>query len=59
MTIYDHRTGVGSIIDFRATHSTNFTIGIPGFVAGLFIAHEKYGILPWKTLIEPSIYLAK
>ncbi|VVC40656.1 Gamma-glutamyltranspeptidase,Nucleophile aminohydrolases, N-terminal [Cinara cedri] len=59
MTIYDHRTGVGNIIDFRATYSSHFSIGIPGFVAGLFYSHEKYGLLPWKTLVEPSITLAK
>lgn len=59
MTIYDHRTGVGNIIDFRATYSSHVSIGIPGFVAGLYYAHEKYGILPWKTLVEPSINLAR
>lgn len=59
MIIYDHRTGIGNTIDFRATYSANCSIGIPGFVAGLFSAHVKYGILPWKTLIVPSINLAK
>ncbi|KAL5239888.1 hypothetical protein ACI65C_007298 [Semiaphis heraclei] len=59
IVVYDHRTGIGNTIDFRATHSSHNTIGVPGFLAGLFHAHIKYGILPWETLVEPSINLAK
>lgn len=59
MLIYDHRTGIGNTIDFGATYSLNSTIGVPGFLVGLFHANVKYGILPWKTLVEPSINLAK
>jgi len=33
--------------------------GVPGAVDGMVQAHQKYGSLPWKTLIEPSITLAK
>lgn len=46
-------------IDFRATHSKHVSVGVPGFLAGLFYAHVKYGVLPWKTLVEPSINVAK
>jgi gamma-glutamyltranspeptidase / glutathione hydrolase len=31
---------------------------VPGTVAGLFLAHQKYGRLPWKTLVEPAYRLA-
>jgi gamma-glutamyltranspeptidase/glutathione hydrolase len=33
--------------------------GVPGTVAGMVEAHSKYGKLPWATLIEPAIALAK
>jgi gamma-glutamyltranspeptidase/glutathione hydrolase len=34
------------------------SIGVPGTVAGLYMAHQKYGSLPWADLVQPSIDLA-
>jgi gamma-glutamyltranspeptidase/glutathione hydrolase/leukotriene-C4 hydrolase len=34
-------------------------VGVPGEVAGMYAAHKLYGKLPWRTLLEPSISLAK
>jgi len=33
--------------------------GVPGQVAGLWLAHARYGSLPWRDLVEPAIKLAR
>lgn len=35
------------------------SVGVPGTVAGLYQAHQKYGKLKWAELVQPSIDLAK
>lgn len=33
--------------------------GVPGSVAGMYEAHKRYGTLPWRDLVQPSIDLAR
>ncbi len=35
------------------------SVGVPGTVAGMFAAHEKFGSLPMEVILKPVIELAK
>jgi len=49
---------VGTIIEGKSLLGA-YAVGVPGTIAGLFAVHEKFGKLPFKTLIQPAIDLAK
>ena len=48
-------------IDFRETAPSQSarSIGLPSLVAGLEAIHQKYGVLPWKQLLQPAVALAE
>jgi gamma-glutamyltranspeptidase / glutathione hydrolase len=38
---------------------THLASGVPGTVDGMILAHSKYGVLPFKEIIQPAIDLAE
>jgi gamma-glutamyltranspeptidase / glutathione hydrolase len=48
----------GKIRD-NSNHRGLLSVGVPGTVAGLYQAHQKYGKLPWRDLVQPAIDQAK
>lgn len=43
----------------NANHEGILSVGVPGTVAGLELAHKKYGKLDWQALVGPAIKLAE
>ena len=43
----------------QASTEGYLAVGVPGTVAGLAEVHRQYGKLPWKTVVQPAIVLAK
>ena len=37
----------------------HLSVGVPGSVAGMWEAHDRFGSLPWAELVEPSVRLAE
>lgn len=55
--------GVGSFgwagVRDRANELGHQSVGVPGLVAGHCLAHERFGRLPLRTVLEPAIHLAE
>ena len=45
--------------DPRLSRYSHKASGVPGTVAGLHHAHQKFGRLPWKRLVRPAVELAR
>ena len=48
----------GNVIEGASTIG-HLAAGVPGSVAGMWAAHQRYGKLPWKDLLAPAIKLAR
>jgi gamma-glutamyltranspeptidase/glutathione hydrolase len=43
----------------NSNHDGILAVGVPGTVAGLVLAHERLGSLPWEELVAPAVKLAR
>jgi len=43
----------------KVHHDSYLAVGVPGTVAGLHLAWQQHGRLPWKRLVGPAIALAR
>jgi gamma-glutamyltranspeptidase/glutathione hydrolase len=44
---------------FEKHHNSYWSVGVPGTVAGLYLAWQDHGNLPWKQLVQPAIDSAR
>ena len=49
----------GQPLGFRDAVVSGRSVGVPGVVKMLWLAHQKHGALPWSDLFEPAIRLAE
>ncbi len=48
----------GNVRD-NSNHEGILAVGVPGTVAGLELAHRRFGSMTWEELLEPAIRLAR
>ena len=42
----------------NSNHEGPLSVGVPGTVAGLWLAHQRLGTTEWEELVEPAVQLA-
>ncbi len=50
---------VDGAYDAGRHHNGHLAVGVPGTVAGLYLAWQDHGRLPWRRVVEPAIALAR
>lgn len=48
----------GAVRD-TSNHRGPLSVGVPGTVAGLWLAHQRHGSRPWAELVQPAVDLAR
>ena len=48
----------GSILN-NSNHFGPLAVGVPGTVAGLYLAHQRLGSMAWSDLVQPALELAR
>lgn len=48
----------GEVIPGKSSEGI-FSVGVPGTVAGIAAAHQKFGKLPWADVVQPAIEVAR
>jgi len=48
----------GTVVN-NSNHFGPLAVGVPGTVAGLYLAHSRLGSLPWEDLVQPAVELAR
>lgn len=48
----------GAVRD-TSNHRGPLSVGVPGTVAGLWLAHQRHGSRPWAALVQPAAVLAR
>ncbi|UCF38104.1 MAG: gamma-glutamyltransferase, partial [Acidobacteriota bacterium] len=47
------------VYDKEKHHFSHLSVGVPGTVHGLYLAWKEQGTLPWRSLLDPAIDLAR
>ena len=48
----------GNVVANKSVYGIHAS-GVPGSVAGMWLAHQKHGTLEWQKLVEPAVKLAE